>query len=354
MLSILGIGLAIGSAVALLGLGRTLIDGVEGSLEERGIAMIATQRGGTDIFGGRVRESLGPGLAAIPGVRDVEGELFAFTTSPQGRLLVVAGWSRHSRAWRDAPVAAGSLPGNDDRRAVLIGDVVAETLGLRIGDSLEVFDETFRIAGITRYTSALNRGLVVMPLDVLQEISFVPGQVTAFHLLLDPGLTPAQRADVRRAIEAAGPLRASEARELFTQDRDIQVLNAIAQAISMIALLVGGLNVLNTLLMSVQERTREIGIIAAMGWSDARIVALIMLEGAFLGLAGCVLGGAIGIGIARGFRHIPSIGDYLRFDPSLENLLLPIGFAMLICLAGSAYPAARAVLLSPAEALRRT
>lgn len=354
VLSILGIALAVGSAIALLGLGRALVDGVGGSLDERGVTLVATQRGGTDIFGGRVREELAPHIAAIPGVRGVEGELFVFTTSPQGRLLVVAGWSRGSDAWREAPLAAGRVPEADDKRSVLIGDVAAETLGIGIGDAIEIHDETFRIAGITRYRAMLNRGLVVMPLEVLQEISFAPGQVTAFHVTLEPGLPLPRRTEVRAAIEGVGPLRASEAQDLFANDRDIQVLTAISRAVSLIALLSGGLTVLNTLLMSVQERTREIGIIAAMGWSDRRILSLIMLEGTVLGLAGCALGGAIGFGISRGFRLIPSIGGYLRFDPTAENLLLPLSFALLICLVGSAYPALRAVSLSPAAALRQT
>ena len=145
----------------------------------------------------------------------------------------------------------------------------------------------------------------------------------------------------------------SEAAEVMDNDRNLAVLNAVSLAVSLIALALGGLNVLSSQLMSVQERTREIGIISAIGWTDRRLLALILMEGMVLGAMGCVLGIAIGMAFTGLFEAIPAIGSYIEFAPTVMGFLVPLAGAMVLCAVGALYPAWRAVRLSPAAALRR-
>ena len=103
VLSTIGIGLAVGGAVALLSLGQGIRSGVGDSLNERGADLIVSQRASTDAFGGRLPETLGARLATIPGVAGVDGELIAFAANESGRPILVAGAAPGS--------AAGSSPG---------------------------------------------------------------------------------------------------------------------------------------------------------------------------------------------------------------------------------------------------
>ncbi len=352
-LSLLGIGLAVGSAIALVALSRGIHDTVNESLDERGADLIVTQRSATDFLSGRLPESLEPRIAALPGVASVEGELVSFTTTLEDRHVLVAGWPPETFASQRIPLASGRLPQPGERGVVIVGDAVAESLGLRVDDSVTLFEEPFRVVGITRYGTLMNRGLIVMPLAGLQEASYRAGQVSGYYVRLERGLSPAEIERVRAAILAAGPVLVSQAQDVLSRDRNVAVLNAVSLAISVIALGAGALNVLSTLLMSVQERTREIGMIAAMGWSDGRIIALIMIEGFLLGLAGCALGVTIGVLASRLFSALPAIGQYIAFHPRADNLVLPLAVALGFCLLGAIYPAWRAVRMHPAEALRR-
>jgi putative ABC transport system permease protein len=115
----------------------------------------------------------------------------------------------------------------------------------------------------------------------------------------------------------------------------------------------GAIYVLNALVMATQERTREIGIFAAIGWSKARIMASIVLEGLAMCVIGCALGLLLSFAAAFAFPHIPAIGDLVSFKPNAALIAPVLLAAFVLCLLGSLFPAWRAVRMLPAEALRR-
>ena len=245
------------------------------------------------------------------------------------------------------------MPDKGERHVALIGESVAKALGKRSGDELTIFDQTVKIIGVTGYQAAVNRGVIVLRLSDLQEMSFRADQVTVFHVVLDPGIGSDGIAAVVKEIEALGPLSVAPTDQLLARDRNLEVLKAVSQAISLIALVTAGLSVLNVLLMAVQERTRETGIMMAIGWSDRRIMAAIVLEGMIVGLAGCVVGVPLGFVACSFFNLLPTIGAYLTFSPPLDAIAPSVAGALLLSALGSLYPAWRAVSMTPADALRR-
>jgi putative ABC transport system permease protein len=352
ILTMLGIALAVGSAIALFALAGGIKQSTDEGLDERGASLVVTQRGITDLFGSSLPEALEGALKAVPGVAGVSGELIQFWSLPEGRHILTTGWSRDSFAWPTVPLAAGRLPVHDGTREVVIGESLSQALGKGIGDTLSLFDEDFTVVGISRYKAAFNRGVAIMPLGAMQDAAVRPGRVTVFHIRHDRGLGASGIETLMQALGKAGPVTVSTTREVLDGDRNMQVLEAVSLAVSLIALLTAALNVFNTLLISVSERTREIGMLAAIGWSDRLIVRLILTEGMLLGAAGCVLGVGLGMLLSRGFRAIPTIGNYLSFNPSAEAILPPLAAALVLCLIGSLYPAIRATRLHPADALR--
>ena len=354
LLTILGIALAIGTAVALLALGRGISDSLGEGFTERSSELLITPRNVVDITAMRLPEGLAADLAAIEGVTEVFGELYVFTSTSDGDHVAVTGISDTPSKWATVPVASGRRP-DATRREIMLGDVIAQTLGAKIGDRIELLDEDFEVVGITAYGTALNRGVVVMPLKVLQEASLRLKQVSTFSIRLDAALGPEQRQDLRRKIEQQLSVIVSDMQEIadrLSGDRNITILKAVSNAISIVAVVMGGLNLLATLLLSVQERTREIGMLCAIGWNDRLVVSLIMIEGLFIGVLGCAGGVLVGIAASSLFSSIPAIGDIISFTPRLSDLVLPIAFAVPLCIVGAAYPAWRAVSMLPAEALR--
>jgi putative ABC transport system permease protein len=352
-LSVLGIALAVGAAVALLALGGGITRSVDQAFDERGATLAILQRGASDVFGGFLAEDLQGRIGAAPGVAGVTGELIAFTTSEARRHVLVVGWSSGSFAWAHLPLRAGRPPRPDETRSVVLGDTVADALGKSVGDTVELFDETFVIVGISAYRSVMNRGLAIMPLAVLQELTFRPRQVTGFSVRLAPSLRgrePVER--LKLELGRLGPVVVSETRDIMADDRNVRVLDAIASVISTIALALGVLGVLNTMLITVQERTREIGILAAIGWAPAGLMGLVLLEGVLLGLAGCVGGVILGVASTRFFGLVPAVGSYISFTPEAPQVAAVAGAALVLSLVGGLYPAWRAIRIEPLQALR--
>jgi putative ABC transport system permease protein len=351
-LSILGIGLAVGGALALIALSRSIQDSSREAINELGDDFVVTQKGAADIFGGFIPESTIERVAAIPGVARVSGELFMFAPSVDQRSVLTLGWPDASYLWKKVPLREGRLPGPGERHVAVLGDSAAAALGKKLGDEIELIGETFRIIGISNYTTVINRGLVLVPLIDLQEASYRLRQVTVIHVNVERGV-PAEPGSVRAAIEALGDVTAATANEMLKNDRNLAILDAVSLAISIIAVAMGALSVLSALVMATQERTREIGIFAAIGWSNARIMASIVLEGMLMCAIGCVLGVLLSFLAAFAFPRIPAIGNLISFKPSVALIAPILGAAFALCLAGSLFPAWRAIRMVPAEALRR-
>lgn len=353
VLLVLGIALAVATAVALLALSHSIEQSSGEGARERGADLTVTQRGASDIFSGFIDASLEPAIAAVPGVKAVAGELVMFTPVDGEYQFLTVAMSEHSYFWAAMPIAAGRLPLPEEHHAIMLGQNLAKTLNKGVGDEVTIFDQPMKVVGVTGYRTAVNRGVMMLKLSDLQELAFRANQVTTFHVALQPDLSDAEKEAVRQKIETLGPVSADPTDQLFDHDRNVEVLRAVSRAISIIALLTAGLSVLNVLLMAVQERTRETGIMMAIGWSDRRIMALTVAEGGIAGVAGAVLGVPLGFVACQFFNLLPVIGRYLTFAPSLNIVLPSVAGAVVLSLVGSLYPAWRAVAMTPAEALRR-
>lgn len=350
---VLSVGLAVGAALALTALSTAIERSTTEGIGEQGADMTIAQRDASDLFSSTLPESAGPALAALPGVRDIAPDLVLFAPVDRDRQKLIFGWPTDSVLWREMPLRAGRAPTRGEKRVAMLGVGAAEQLGKGVGDTIDIADETFAVIGVVDYATTLNRASVFVPLDALQEAAFRPGQVTGFHLRLQPGLSRAEIETLRAKIASLGRMYAAPTEELLRSDRNLNILKAVSRSVTWIALSIGALSVLNALLMAVQERTREIGIMSAIGWRRGQTMASIVLEGAYIGAMGGALGALVGYGASFLFSSVPTIGDYIAFHPTpgLAAFVLAASFAL--CVFGSLYPAWRATALSPSEALRR-
>jgi putative ABC transport system permease protein len=173
-----------------------------------------------------------------------------------------------------------------------------------------------------------------------------------------PDATDAQVDEIQAALEDEGFTAATVADQIGIIQTVVDGIVAVLNAFAVIALIAAGFGIVNTLLMSVQERTREIGLMKAMGMGGGRIYALFSTEAVFIGFLGSILGAAAAIGVgtaANGLLGASFLADLeglqvLRFEliPVATIVAIVMGIAFL---AGT-LPARRAARQNPIDALR--
>ena len=353
LLTLGGIGMAVGAFVALVGFSR--------SFEQQWLRIY--ESGGTDIavvqqtfLNTSVDEADVAKIRSLSTVAGATPMIFNLMDLTPDVNALVYGWKAESFEFAALQMLSGR-PFHDGQPEVILGELLANNLNKKAGDTLTIQGSEFTVTGIYHGGSALEAGAVILPLDQLQKLSSLEGKATAFHVRLKP-VPAGQSADqfLKRAqaqIESALPgLRAVPAAERASNNQLVALAHATAWGTSMIALLIGLLGIANTMAMSVFERTREIGILRALGWKRWRVMLLIQMEAAALGLAGGVVGICVGWAALRILSQLPQTASMISASVSAPLLLEAIVVATLCGLVAGLLPAWRGACLSPVEALR--
>ena len=160
----------------------------------------------------------------------------------------------------------------------MLGRVLAMTLDKKAGDRLQIAGETFDVVGIFESDSWFENGGLLMPLKTLQKMMGREGQVTGF-LIHAATSDEKSIAELRMRIESTiSGVAATPARDHVQGDTQIRLSRAMAWTTAAVALFLGSVGMLNTMLMSIFERTREIGILRAVGWRRRRVLTLVLGE----------------------------------------------------------------------------
>src|ERR1700677_1249488 len=306
LLTLFGIGMAIGAFVGLVGFSRAFEQGWQRIYSSSGIDISVIQQ---TFLNTSMDESVGAKLKAVPVVAQAAPMIYnVMDLTPEVNALVY-GWKADSFEFQSLKLLSGQ-PFRDGQAEVMLGDLLAEDLKKKPGDTLEIQGTPFKVVAIYHGGSGLEAGAVILPLDQLQQLSSMQGKVSTFHVRLRPapaGETQEQYMKHAQAqIEAALPgLRAVPAAERANNNQFVRMAQASAWGTSFIALLIGILGIANTMAMSVFERTREIGILRALGWKRGQIMILIQLEACVLGVGGGFLGIAVGWGALQLLAAMP-------------------------------------------------
>ena len=352
-LAVLGIAVAVGSALAFLALSRSVQAGVRESLDEIGGDLILMPKNVSAIFGGFIPASVLDRIGAISGVARVSGALIAFAPSGADDGALTFGWPGGSYLWKKVPLHEGRVPAEGERRVAVLGDTAAAALGKNLNDELDLFGQNFRIVGIAAYAASVNRSLVLVPLADLQEVSYRPRQVTIAHVDVQDAGDRTELARIRYEIQLLGNVIATPTADVLDHDRIFANLEVVSFAVALIAAVMSALNVITALAMATQERTRQIGIFSAIGWSGGRIVKSIVIEGVVLWAIGCALGVLLSFLVAYSVPYIPVIGRLISLRPPGLLIVPVVGAAFVLCILGALLPGWRAMRMLPAEALRR-
>ena len=294
-------------------------------------------------------------ISQMPNIATAVGMFMNQKVFPHGKTLVVYGLDDAAFALKPWWVVKGERFADD--RSVVLPEEMATELGLSIGSTWTIpgVEGDFTVTGLLEKTGSQDDQFIYLPLATAQQIFNAEGKVTSIAITL------VDVSKIQDAVEAVESLPDVQAVTMSQVLGTVQTLMNSAQAmitsIVAIAVLISALGVMNSILMSVFERTREIGMMKAVGASQGDVFALVWMESVLLTLTGGVLG--VGAAIGAGKLIESALRSLLPFAPS-GNLVAFDGQIIMVSLAASlflgivsgAYPAFRASQLSPMEAIR--
>ncbi|MHC4958125.1 MAG: ABC transporter permease [Planctomycetota bacterium] len=355
-LSMLGVSVSVAGIVALISVAQGMRTSLDDYMEGSGASLIVFSGNVADLIFSRVKQAE---IDAIAGMDDVDAvarvnflmvrppklgkdkptipTLFCFGRYPEERTM-----QRFQRFLREGRVI-------EKPDEILVSRFISDRLGWSIGDELPLFGGTSTIVGLYQSSIPWENGGLIVHAEVLAKQL---GRTDNYTLIFV--YTASEKIDaVQARIKAAYPGFQVIPPDEFTMafDEQLALIDEFIYIITLIALVVGVLGVLNTMMMSVAERTREIGMLRALGWSRGRVLRTIMIEGVLLSVIGGGIGLLLGVG---GTEALIAWYD----DAYLVARYLPETFAygalvaLVVGVLAALYPAMRAANLRPVEALR--
>jgi putative ABC transport system permease protein len=384
-LTMLGVVIGVGAVIAMVAIGNGASGQMEGVISSMGANMIVLRPGAPRTGG--VRQSAGSGgTLTLNDIRAIEEECWSIqNVAPQvstsSQLIFenrnwpsqVIGTTPGFFRIREFQAQKGRLLDKEDERgaakAAVIGETVARELFGKIdpiGRSIRIKSIPFEVVGVLapKGQSAIGQDqddTVIVPITTAQRrlvrSSFADSVNMAFVQAKDVSMMDSAIAEMRALLRQRHRL-SSDKEDDFDLRNMTQMLDSMAQAtrvmslllgaVASISLLVGGIGIMNIMLVSVTERTREIGIRMAIGARAGDIRTQFLLEALLLSLTG----GAAGI--LLGFLASLGVTEFLKWPTSVSGgaVALAAGFSCLVGIFFGLYPAWKASLLRPIDALR--
>lgn len=330
-------------------------DSVQSSFNE-GAAEItvtnATNMGGSAEL---LNASLVDELKNITNVSDTVGQLSASDSSQslmQSRSSIMGMTVYGLNASKLDLVGIKNINGSvyaEDSYEVIIGTRYADINNVSLGDNITFKDHDFKIVGIYETGSIMLDNGVYTSLTKLQNLSNTE-DVSSILVKTSEGVNDTLVSDeIEDKYENLSTLTSEEKSAIL--DEVIGILDAASFAISGLAIIVGSIGVVNTMVMTVYERTKEIGVLKSVGWKSKKILTMILGETLVLTTLSGVVGIAFGILIAEvGVRIVGNDGFSLVYTP--RTFIIAIGITVVVGIIGGIYPARKASKLAPTEALR--
>ncbi len=357
-LTVLGVGVSVAAFVSFMGLANNLEETLKTIYDSRGTDLVVVEKGSVDILSSAVDEGYFHEIKQLPGVVDVSRVLLYLYAATIKQRIFVYGWDINSHLFDELKIS-GTSPQNQGE--AILGNMASGRLNKKIGDKINIKGSEFSVVGIFQSKSLFEEGAIIVSLKKLQEIKGASNKVTSFNVKVKKRETPKGRhSKTTNTVEAVQ----SEISSLFP---DVEVKNIqsfvfantplltllnFTWAISVVAFLIVILGIVNTMTTSVLERTREIGILLAMGWRNTRIIGLVLYESILLGLFGGLIGVAMGYGIMKYLVSTPQLQSIMRMNYDVVFMVKAIAISLFLGFISGIYPALKAISIPPIEVLR--
>jgi putative ABC transport system permease protein len=386
ILTLLGIAIGIMAIISLMGIGEGMNVAVEGELSSLSDTIIVSVGEGFSIFSAGQLDDTGEylterditDLERIPGVKEVNTQLtgmasLSFNGDGNSVFVTVTGMEIESMnlQYGLADLSEGTLLEVGDQSKVIIGYDVAHDYfdnDISIGSRVKINGKKFFINGIFSRQGmgpgvSTNDDLVLLTSRDFQKATGESNIFVATVSVLNVNEVESVALEIERAInENHGDEDFASATSMSSILDSIQSIMGILQtvliAIASIALVVASIGIMNTMLTSVMERTREIGIMKAIGATNKDIMSIFIIEGLLLSLVGGLSGIILGILGSQGVAILlsnmgPGMGG-TPLEPVITFMAIALGLSvsMIVGILSSLYPAWKAAKMSPIEAVR--
>ena len=347
-------------------MGGDLIFVMPGEMKE----MLVTFLGGVELSDADIR--------AVERARGVEtvvvfpyaGEVARYNEKTRIVFLAGVAWDKASAILREDmgyKTTEGSFPRSGGRE-ILIGSLVPKEIfpGIKVGDEIVIKGRKLKIAGILMSLGSKQDDSMVI-LD-LEDFRMITGKREGAQMAI---VKPNSDFEIKKvvknieiALEETRKRRIGEDSPSFSVitgetwsglvENVMGIIQMVIIAFASIAILVGGIGIMNTMFTAVRERTREIGIMKAVGARNSAVLTIFLIESGIIGIIGGVGGTALGIILAKAVETYGQFHPMFYISASVGPGLIAFGLVFSVavgCLAGF-FPARRAAKLKPVDALR--
>ncbi len=350
-LTLAGISIGIAAVVALVGISQGFEKGWTTGMEVRGTDIVINNMGATLVptpFPAEARDR----IAGLPQVEATSSLLVQIMGVEDAAMIIVSGREWGGYEWQNLKIVSGRMPNDATEPAVVLGLAAAEMLHKKVGDPIQIETEELTVVGIVDGGALVENGSVILALPVLQAITGNEGRINNIDVRVASGTTEAEIKILCQEINRLIPeAKAVPASGHIGQSQGFRFIKAMSWGTSLLAILVGILGVMNTMLMTVFERKQEICILLAIGWKRSRIVRMILWESALLGFLGGIIGVFFGVVGVKILEKLPAIRGLLEPDLSPILLATSVAIAVLVGVMSGLYPAWRSSRLNPSAAL---
>jgi putative ABC transport system permease protein len=285
------------------------------------------------------RDNLGIIAPKVLGPWEIDGKRVLLMGADLQTELSLKTW------WQFAGVPTGSP------NELILGSESARIFSLALGDPLKLGEDVFVVSAILHPTGGPEDGIIMGDLHQFQKVLGKPGRVSMVEISAFCRGCPITEITLQIAEKFPNAKVTALKQAVMSKMQSIEMIKSFSYGVAVLVIFIGSLLVFVTMMGSVNERTREIGIFRAIGFRQGHIMQIILLEAMVVGVIGGFLGYLIGSGIA--WLAIP----FIIQESTLSNLNLTLGGVSLILsvalsLLASLYPAVKASRMDPSSALR--
>jgi putative ABC transport system permease protein len=353
-LTVIGISIGITAVVAFGIITRSAMSATAALLTAGGADFSVGRQGSSDLTFSILTDQDVADVEAYDEVEHVVPTLLAFSRVGSNSFFAQVGIRPDDLEWFEVPMREGRQLEAGGEREIMLGSRAASDLGADIGDTVvlrEATGETFTVVGIFDSNITYLNGGAIVALEELQAIENKVDLYTLLFVYAKPGVdTEALQAQIR--ADNPGLATLEDIGDVGDVDQGLEIMDAINLAITGLAVFIGGIAVMNTMAMAVFERTREFGILRAVGWRTRRIIQMVLGESLVLCLIASVVGSILAILLTRLLILVPTIRAFIELEYPPDVFLRGVAVGIGVALLGALYPAFRAASYSPAQAIR--
>jgi putative ABC transport system permease protein len=350
-LAIMGISIGIATIIALGLVTDGLKLSTESTLKAGDADFTVTEANSMGFGASNIDQEKIENISQIEGVSNVVGVLMNAYPLDTG-VFILMGINSENLGIAGVELLEGKAFATNSTNEVILGKKASETLDKRVGDTIDFYGEEFTVTGIYETGSLWEDGGAFMSLSTLQDLSNKDEKISMMFVKIQE---QASLEEVTAQVDAkySDELSTIKSVEEFNNvNKGLDTIDTATWAISVLAILIGGIGVINTMIMSVYERTREFGVLKALGWKDKRILTMIIGESLVITIIAALVGMVLGVVGVNLILMVPTVGGFIEPVYSLQLFLRGLGIALVVGVVGGIYPAYRATRLSPTEALR--